>query len=120
FSNSVSFLSLLAPGSAITSSMPGGGFGTASGTSMATPHVTGTWALLKSAKPTATVSELLADLQNGGLPITDPRNGITKSLIQIGYDGTNLGALGLLLGHGNVAPTVTLTLPLNGTSFVAP
>src|SRR5262249_621806 len=73
FSNSANSLSLLAPGSSIISSIPGGGFATASGTSMATPHVTGALAVLKSAKPTASVAELLADLQNGGLPITDPR-----------------------------------------------
>ena len=124
FSNSASFLSLLAPGSSITSSVPlayaASGFGTASGTSMATPHVAGAWAVLKSAKPTATVAELLTALQNGGLPITDARNGITKSLIQIGYDNTQLGALGLVLGHGNVQPTVAITSPSDGQSFTAP
>ncbi len=123
FSNSASFLSLLAPGSSITSSMPSvyvaSGFGGASGTSMATPHVAGAWALLKSAKPTATVAELLTALQNGGLPITDSRNGVTKSLIQIGYDNTTLGALGLVLGHGNVQPTVAITSPGNGATFTA-
>ncbi len=58
FSNSASFLSLLAPGSGITSSVPGGGFGGASGTSMATPHVAGALAVFKQAKPTATVDEV--------------------------------------------------------------
>ncbi|HTE16270.1 MAG TPA: Ig-like domain-containing protein, partial [Burkholderiales bacterium] len=84
------------------------------------PHVAGAWALLKSAKPTATVSEVLAALQNGGLPITDARNGITKSLIQLGYDGTTLGALGILLGHGNVAPSVSILSPATGATFTAP
>ena len=48
FSNSASFLSLLAPGSGITSSVPGGGFGGASGTSMATPHVAGAFAVFEA------------------------------------------------------------------------
>ncbi|MEI6222839.1 MAG: S8 family serine peptidase, partial [bacterium] len=45
YSNSASFLSLLAPGDSINSSVPGGGFALMSGTSMAAPHVTGAWAV---------------------------------------------------------------------------
>src|SRR5439155_12191738 len=43
FSNVAPFLSLLAPGDSINSSVPGGGYAVFSGTSMATPHVTGLW-----------------------------------------------------------------------------
>jgi subtilisin family serine protease len=100
FSNSATFLNLLAPGSSITSSMPGGGYGYTSGTSMAAPHVAGAWATLKSAKPTATVSEVLAALASSGTPITDSRNGITKALIQVGDTAVHVGALGILLGRG--------------------
>src|SRR6185503_20213624 len=62
FSNSVSFLNLLAPGRWINSSVPGGGFSNFAGTSMATPHVAGAWALLKSAVPGATVTQVLTAL----------------------------------------------------------
>ena len=122
FSNNASFLSLLAPGNGIVSSYPGGQFVGSSGTSMATPHVAGAWALLKSAKPTATVTELLTVLQNTGLPISDTRvtPAQVKSLIQLGYDNSTLGALGTLLGHGNIAPTVSLTAPANNATFTAP
>jgi hypothetical protein len=51
---------------------------------MATPHVAGAWALLKSAKPNATVDEVLAALQTNSVPIVDSRNGLSKPLIQIG------------------------------------
>jgi len=120
FSNSSSLVELLAPGSAIVSSMPGGGFSGANGTSMAAPHVAGAWASLKSARPNASVAEILAALQSSGLPIIDSRNGVTKPLIQIGYDNVALGALGTLLGHGNLPPTIAITAPGNGASFVAP
>jgi subtilisin len=85
FSNSASFLSLLAPGQWITSSIPGGIFDTFRGTSMATPHVTGAFAILKEAAPTATVSQMLSALQKTGLPVRDTRSGggIAKPRIRI-------------------------------------
>ncbi|HET8781442.1 MAG TPA: S8 family serine peptidase [Pyrinomonadaceae bacterium] len=82
FSNSASFLSLLAPGTLINSSVPGGGFANFQGTSMAAPHVAGAWAVLKSKKPTATVTEVLDALRDTGLPVTDV-NGITKARIKV-------------------------------------
>ena len=77
FSNVAPFMSIFAPGESITSSVPGGGYMAASGTSMAAPHVAGTWALLREAAPNAGVSLILQALQQTGLPITDTRpNGI--------------------------------------------
>jgi subtilisin family serine protease len=83
YSNSANFLDLLAPGSSILSSIPGGGYAYLDGTSMATPHVTGAWAILKSAKPTATVDEILTALRNTGKPITDTRNGLIFPRISV-------------------------------------
>ena len=53
---------LAAPGSSIYSTLPGGGYGTYSGTSMATPHVTGAVALYASANPTASAAQIKSAL----------------------------------------------------------
>jgi subtilisin family serine protease len=129
FSNVASFLSLFAPGGAITSSVPGGGYGTFSGTSMATPHVAGTWAILRQAVPPAGVSLILDSLRRTGLPITDTRpvsTGITVPRISV-YE-----ALNDLRPTTNPAPTLTavsparlratpsaVTLTMNGSGFNA-
>jgi len=83
YSNSASFLSLLAPGDNIYSSVPGGMYDYKSGTSMAAPHVAGAWAILKQKAPTATVTEVLSALQSTGVPVTDSRNNLTKPRIQV-------------------------------------
>ncbi len=83
YSNSASFLNLLAPGSKINSSTPGNTWGNWDGTSMATPHVAGAWALLKSKVPSATVNQVLSALTTTGLPVTDSRNSITKPRIRL-------------------------------------
>ncbi|MBE7496237.1 MAG: S8 family serine peptidase [Verrucomicrobiaceae bacterium] len=51
-----------APGTSILSTLPGGGFGLNSGTSMAAPHVSGIAALLKALKPALTGADIKAIL----------------------------------------------------------
>ncbi len=75
FSNVASFLDLLAPGVFITSAVPGGGTETWPGTSMATPHVTGAWAVIKQKAPFASVAEVLAALRDTGTSVDDNRPG---------------------------------------------
>ena len=45
----------VAPGTNVRSSVPGGGYGTKSGTSMACPHVSGVLTLLKQAFPNSLI-----------------------------------------------------------------
>ncbi len=84
FSNSADFLDLLAPGSLIVSAVPVQSFATLSGTSMATPHVAGAWALCLQNRGQATVGEVLLALRAGGTPIFDPGNELVHPLIQLG------------------------------------
>jgi subtilisin family serine protease len=83
FSDSASFLTLLAPGAPITAA----GI-TMYGTSQATPHVAGSVSLLKDANSSLTVNELVAALVNTGTPVTDTRNNITKPRIDL-YDAVS-------------------------------
>ncbi|WP_273021404.1 S8 family serine peptidase [Rheinheimera sp.] len=55
-----------APGSAILSTVPGGGYASYSGTSMASPHVTGAAALLWSVNPDITALEMKSILMDSG------------------------------------------------------
>jgi subtilisin family serine protease len=83
-SNSDLSLDLLAPGGFIVSAGLGGGTATKSGTSMASPHAAGTAALLLGAFPSLAPSQTLAALQSTGLPITDPKSGVTTPRIDAG------------------------------------
>lgn len=76
---------LLSPARSVTSSYVGGGYATASGTSMATPHVTGAFALCKSVNPALSVDQIEAILEQTGVSISDTRPGglHTKPRIQL-------------------------------------
>jgi hypothetical protein len=56
------------------------------GTSMATPHVAGAFAAMRSAAPKATVAQILGTLQNTGVPIVDTRAGGTQTKPRIRVD----------------------------------
>jgi uncharacterized repeat protein (TIGR01451 family) len=60
-----------APGVEIYSSLPGGTYGMAQGTSMAAPHVTGLVALLLQADPTLTIDAMEALITSTALPLGD-------------------------------------------------
>ena len=83
FTNRGPLLDLFAPGQGIVSAVANGGFAAYSGTSMATPHVAGAWAVLRQANPALSVSEILTLLQDTGVPIRYASGGTTVTTPRI-------------------------------------
>lgn len=71
FSNSASWVDLMAPGSFIYSSVISN-YDFKNGTSMATPHVAGAWAVMKAKNGVASVDTIASALANTGIDIGTP------------------------------------------------
>lgn len=80
FSNSASFLTMLAPGQVIAAA----GF-SMMGTSQATPHIAGAIAVLKgeNAFPAETADQIVTRMTTTGKPVLDTRNGFEKPRIDL-------------------------------------
>jgi subtilisin family serine protease len=78
FSNSSSYLTLLAPGAIITAAGIGVG-----GTSQAAPHVAGAVAVLRAAFQAETLEQTVSRMTNGGVPVADPYNGLTHPRLDL-------------------------------------
>ncbi len=91
-----------APGTSVRSSVPGGGYGLKSGTSMASPHVAGAIALLREAFPTLTGWEVKMALYN--------------TAIDLGTQGEdNTYGRGLI----NILAAYNMLLPVELSAFTA-
>lgn len=66
FSNRGSWVDLAAPGDFITSTVPGGGYGTWSGTSMASPIAAGVAALVRARSPGLAPKEVVRRIEDSG------------------------------------------------------
>lgn len=78
YSNSASYLTLLAPGSIVTTAVGGG-----DGTSFAAPMVAGAAAVLRSAFYFETADQTIIRLTSTGKPVTDARNGVTTPRLNL-------------------------------------
>ena len=67
FSNYGSWVAVAAPGENILSTVPGGGFGTWSGTSMAAPFVSGTAALVRATYPRLNTTQVTQQITSKGV-----------------------------------------------------
>lgn len=120
FSNIDEITDMVAPGESINSSVPGDAYESWDGTSMATPHVAGTWAVMKSKRASATVSEIETALENTGTTITETWFSVTISLPRIDVDN----ALDQLTADACVVPgsgnwTVSLNCTISGSETAA-
>jgi len=98
---------LAAPGSFILSAMPGGTYGYASGTSMAAPQVAGAAALVWSAHPEYTYSQVIQTLKDHADPIL---------LNRVAHGRLNVGsALADSGGSNPVPPPVPVQVLDNGS-----
>jgi subtilisin family serine protease len=128
FSNIASFVSLVAPGSSITSAIPGGGYAAMDGTSQAAPHVAGAWALLKQAQPSLSVADALLQLQANGASMNDTRSSATVTGLRrlnvafLGSASTTYALRVAKLGAAPAGGTVTSSVGgINcGSSCLAP
>jgi hypothetical protein len=134
FSNMATTVALLAPGGFgggtcafgannpdILSSFPGTTSGVTNlyaceaGTSMATPHVAGAFAAVRTACPASTAASILSAFQSSGTPITDTRAGapgtITKSRIRV-----DLALAALNCGAGALAVSPATDIASSGFS----
>jgi len=93
FSNSAYFLDLLAPGGGITAAVPGGGYATWWGTSMAAPHVAGTFAIVRAQEPAMSVVDIQSLLSATGDTVIDSRNGLGFVRLDTGGAITGLQVL---------------------------
>lgn len=74
FSNEGIQLDVVAPGAPITSLVPGGGFATFQGTSMATPHVAGLAALILDKNSNLSPTQVYDAIKNNALDLIDPND----------------------------------------------
>ena len=78
----IGYIGLAAPGGQVRSAVPGGGYKTLSGTSMACPHVAGLAALYMQAHPGASASEIQQLMNRNAGPRSPERdfgNGLAKA-----------------------------------------
>lgn len=112
-------ISLLAIGTKVRSSVPGGGFKEFSGTLMATPVAAAAYAILAGAFPQRKSDEIIAALKTTGFKVVDPVS--SKSLPAVNVDSAYSSlaqATGVTIPIVPLpATTARLTIPLVGESI---
>ena len=105
-------VNVAAPGCNITSTLPGGGYGALSGTSMASPAVAGVAALLLERRPTTSAADLARAILGGAQPSSS-----LAGLLSSGASLDTAGALAALVKPDRVPPAA-FTEQSPGPAFV--
>jgi subtilisin family serine protease len=102
-----------APGSAIVSTLPGNTYGSLSGTSMATPHVTGTVALYAAAYPNASADAIRAVILSTTQPTASLANRtVTGGRLDVAAALAASPGVGISISGRTVAEGNSSTMPL--------
>jgi subtilisin len=117
FSSAGAKVELAAPGVGVTSTMPGGGYDTFNGTSMATPHVSGTAALV--------LSRGVIDTNGNGRVNDELRNILDLTAQDLGTAGRDtrygfglVDAVAAVAGPPPPEPAVSVTVTTNKASYL--
>ena len=114
FSNFGPAVDLAAPGVSITSTYNDGGYRQMSGTSMATPHVVGLAALIRSYHPTYTVDEVETAMEVNALDLGTPGRDDN-----FGYGRIQVDQAVAWVAPDVTPPTASLAAPPSGATGVA-
>ncbi|HHN94454.1 MAG TPA: hypothetical protein ENK17_06775, partial [Anaerolineae bacterium] len=93
---------VVAPGVDVYSSLPGGVYGSWSGTSMAAPHVSGLVALMRSVSPTVSITRAAYLITSTAVPLGDPVPNNDAGWGRVDA----LAAVAALVHHGYLSGTV--------------
>jgi len=109
-----------APGVNVRSSVPGGGYSTMSGTSMACPHVAGVVALIRNANPNLTSDQVRQIMLDTALDLGEEGEDNTYGMGAVDAYEAVIRALAYLEGWGTLAGQITdqaSGLPIHGASI---
>lgn len=123
FSNSGSSLDIVCPGVGIASCIPGGGYKTLDGTSMATPHAAAAVAMLRLLYPSKTPSEIESLLRSHTTDLGDSGWDVAygsglpnlKQFVAVVPTGISLNRTSLSLVVGGSSTLVATVSPSNAT-----
>ncbi|MGR9105875.1 MAG: S8 family serine peptidase [Gammaproteobacteria bacterium] len=104
FSSTCPEVELAAPGYQINSTVPGGGYGLMSGTSMAAPHVTGSAALVLATNPGWNNDQVRLQLQSTADDLGDPGRDVFY-----GYGLVNAAEANGIINHPPLADAQSVT-----------